>query len=150
MLARRLAWFNHTRNLLRNIVDGVFSLRNVRHIPIYIMYSLGIWLAYFLHFYLTFYCFSYTSGLGAMAALIAFVGGTFAVLVPTPNGAGPWHFAVKTILVLYGVCEPDAVVFVLIVHTLQPLLVMLLGFYAAGALAFTRRIGQEEAGGGRN
>ena len=150
VLARRLAWFNHTRNLLRNIVDGVFSLRNVRHIPIYIMYSLGIWLAYFLHFYLTFYCFSYTSGLGAMAALIAFVVGTFAVLVPTPNGAGPWHFAVKTILVLYGVCEPDAVVFVLIVHTLQTLLVMLLGFYAAGALAFTRRIGQEEAGGGRN
>lgn len=150
VLARRLAWFNHTRNLLRNIVDGVFSLRNVRHIPIYIMYSLGIWLAYFLHFYLTFYCFSYTSGLGAMAALIAFVVGTFAVLVPTPNGAGPWHFAVETILVLYGVCEPDAVVFVLIVHTLQTLLVMLLGFYAAGALAFTRRIGQEEAGGGRN
>ena len=60
-------------------------------------------------------------------------------LVPTPNGAGPWHFAVKTILVLYGVCESDAVVFVLIVHTLQTLLVILLGLYAAGALAFTRR-----------
>ena len=65
--------------------------------------------------------------------------GGFAVLVPTPNGAGPWHFAVKTILVLYGVCESDAVVFVLIVHTLQTLLVILLGLYAAGALAFTRR-----------
>ena len=43
------------------------------------------------------------------------------------------------ILVLYGVCESDAVVFVLIVHTLQTLLVILLGLYAAGALAFTRR-----------
>ena len=139
VLAKRLAWFNHTRNLLRNVVDGVLSLRNVRHVPIYIMYSLGIWASYFLHFYLTFYCFSYTSGLGITAALIAFVVGTFAVLVPTPNGAGPWHFAVKTILVLYGVCESDAVVFVLIVHTLQTLLVILLGLYAAGALAFTRR-----------
>lgn len=149
VLARRLAWFNHTRNLLCNVVDGVLSLRDVRHLPIYIMYSSGIWLAYFLHFYLTFYCFSYTSGLGAMAALIAFVVGTFAVLVPTPNGAGPWHFAVKTVLVLYGVCEPDAVVFVLIVHALQTLLVMLLGFYAAGALAFTRRRCLEETKGGR-
>ena len=139
VLAKRLAWFSHTRNLLRNVVDGVLSLRNVRHVPIYIMYSLGIWASYFLHFYLTFYCFSYTSGLGITAALIAFVVGTFAVLVPTPNGAGPWHFAVKTILVLYGVCESDAVVFVLIVHTLQTLLVILLGLYAAGALAFTRR-----------
>ena len=90
-------------------------------------------------FLFDFLLFSYTSGLGITAALIAFVVGTFAVLVPTPNGAGPWHFAVKTILVLYGVCESDAVVFVLIVHTLQTLLVVLLGLYAAGALAFTRR-----------
>ena len=141
VMARRLAWFNHTRNLFRNIVDGVLSLRNIRHIPLYMMYSLGIWVAYFLHFYLTFYCFPYTSGLGVTSALIAFVVGTFAVLVPTPNGAGPWHFAVKTILVLYGVREPDAVVFVLIVHTLQTLLVILLGLYAAGALAFTRQRG---------
>ena len=42
VLAKRLAWFNHTRNLLRNVVDGVLSLRNVRHVPIYIMYSLRI------------------------------------------------------------------------------------------------------------
>ncbi len=139
VLARRLAWFNRTRNLCGNIMDGIMSLRGIRRVPIYIMYSLGIWVAYFLHFYLTFFCFSYTSGLGVTAALIAFVVGTFAVLVPTPNGAGPWHFAVKTILVLYGVTESDAVVFVLIVHTLQTLLVMVLGFCAVGALAFTRK-----------
>ena len=74
-----------------------------------------------------------------MSALIAFVVGSFAVLVPTPNGAGPWHFAVKTVLVLYGVSESDGVMFVLIVHTLQTLLVILLGLYATAALAFTRR-----------
>ncbi len=149
VLARRLAWFNHTRNLLRNVMDGVLSLRDVRHVPVYMAYSLGIWASYFLHFHLTFYCFPYTSGLGATAVLIAFVVGTFAVLVPTPNGAGPWHFAVKTILVLYGVSEPDAVVFVLIVHTLQTLLVAFLGLYAVGALSLSRRKCGERPGQGQ-
>lgn len=74
-----------------------------------------------------------------MAALVAFVVGTFAVLVPTPNGAGPWHFAVKSVLVLYAVPQTDAALFVLIVHTLQTILVVLLGLYALLALAFTPR-----------
>ena len=138
-MARRLEWFSRTRGLFRNVADGILSLRGIRHIPLYIVYSVGIWVAYFLHFYLTFYSFSYTADLGMMSALIAFVVGSFAVLVPTPNGAGPWHFAVKTVLVLYGVGESDGVMFVLIVHTLQTLLVILLGLYAVAALAFTRR-----------
>lgn len=138
-MARRLEWFSRTRGLMRNVVDGILSLRGIRNMPLYVFYSLAIWVAYFLHFYLTFYSFSYSEELGVMSALIAFVVGSFAVLVPTPNGAGPWHFAVKTVLVLYGVSESDGVMFVLIVHTLQTLLVILLGLYATAALAFTRR-----------
>ena len=49
-----------------------------------------------------------------------FVGGTFAVIVPTPNGAGPWHFAVITMMMLYGVNATDAGAFALIVHGIQP------------------------------
>ena len=74
------------------------------------------------------------------AALVAFVVGCFAVLVPTPNGAGPWHFAVKTVLLLYGVQAQDGVMFVLTVHTLQTLLVLVLGLYAIVRLQFIRRI----------
>lgn len=55
--------------------------------------------------------------------------GTFAVLVPTPNGAGPWHFAVKTMLVLYGVTEPNAIMFALTIHTIQTALVVVLGAF---------------------
>jgi hypothetical protein len=97
----------------------------------------GIWVSYYLHFYLAFFCFDFTAGVGALAAWVAFVVGCFAVLVPTPNGAGPWHFAVKTVLVLYGVGETDAALFVLIVHTLQTLLIVVLGLEAMAALAFT-------------
>ena len=42
-------------------------------------------------------------------------------------------------LILYGVGETDALYFVLIVHSVQTLLVVLLGLYAWLALAFTKR-----------
>ena len=70
---------------------------------------------------------------------MAFVVGTYAVLVPTPNGAGSWHFAVKTVLVLYGVGQTEAAVFVLIVHTLQTLLVAVLGLWSMMALSLRRK-----------
>ena len=96
-------------------------------------------MSYFLHYYLTFFCFSATSSLSLSCALVTFIVGSIAVIVPTPNGAGPWHFAVKTMLILYGVGETDALYFVLIVHTVQTFLVILLGLYAWIALAFTKR-----------
>ena len=68
-----------------------------------------------------------------------FVGGTFAVIVPTPNGAGPWHFAVVTMMMLYGVDATDAAVFALIVLGIQTLLVIVLGLYGSLHLTLTNR-----------
>ena len=69
-------------------------------------------------------------GLGFTAAIVSFIVGSISVIVPTPNGAGPWHFAVKTILILYGLTDTEAVTFVLIVHTIQTALVPVLGIFS--------------------
>ena len=63
---------------------------------------------------------------------------TIAVLVPTPNGAGPWHFAVKVVLMQFGISMDHAIMFALIVHALQTLLVILLGLYGYLTLKTTR------------
>ena len=42
-------------------------------------------------------------------------------------------------LILYGVADVQALYFVLIVHTIQTMLVVLLGIYAVIALAFTKK-----------
>jgi len=115
---------------MAGIWQGIVSLRHVKHAPLYIGMTIGIWLSYFLHYYLTFFCFDATAALGLDAALVTFIVGSIAVIVPTPNGAGPWHFAVKTMLMLYGVAATDALYFVLIVHTVQTMLVVLLGIFA--------------------
>ena len=139
LLVCRLNIFSRTRAVLTDLKDGLFSVRYVQNPMLFLLNSVGIWVSYYLHFYLTFYCFQYTAQLGPMAALVAFVVGCFAVLVPTPNGAGPWHFAVKTILVLYGVSQTDGAMFVLVVHTIQTLLVVALGLYGTAALSLTKK-----------
>lgn len=143
VLMRRFGFFSRTKAVLSDLKDGLFSICKVEHPVLFVLYSLAIWLCYYLHFYLTFFCFDFSEGLGAVAALVAFVVGSFAVLVPTPNGAGPWHFAVKTVFVLYGVSQVDAALFVLIVHTLQTLLVVALGLYALVALMLTTPRGEQ-------
>ena len=125
---------------MTGIWQGVISLRNVKNIPLFVFYTLAIWGCYFLHYYLTFFCFDATAGLGLSCAMVTFIVGSIAVIVPTPNGAGPWHFAVKTMLILYGVQDTDALYFVLIVHSVQTLLVVALGVYAWIALYLQKTI----------
>ncbi|MBO7116631.1 MAG: flippase-like domain-containing protein [Prevotella sp.] len=137
-LLRKLSIYNKMKATFSNIWQGVMSLRNVRNIPLFVFFTLGIWVSYFLHYYLTFYCFDFTADLGIGCALVTFIVGSIAVIVPTPNGAGPWHFAVKTMLILYGVADEHALYFVLIVHTVQTMLVVALGIYAWLALSFTK------------
>ena len=139
ILLKKLSIYNKVKATVGGIWQGVVSLKDVRNAPLFIVYTLAIWLCYFLHYYLTFFCFDFTAHLGLECALVTFVVGSIAVIVPTPNGAGPWHFAVKTMLILYGVVDTDALYFVLIVHSVQTLLVVALGIYSWVALAFTRK-----------
>ena len=137
-LLRKLSLYNKVKATVGGIWQGIISLRAVNNIPLFVFYTLGIWVSYFLHYYLTFFCFDFTAALGLECALVTFVVGSIAVIVPTTNGAGPWHFAVKTMLILYGVADVNALYFVLIVHTVQTMLVIALGVYSWVALAFTK------------
>ena len=140
LLLKNFSIYNKVKMTLSGIWEGVLSLRGVKNLPLYLFFSIGIWVMYFLHYYLTFFCFDITAHLGIGCALVSFVVANFAVIVPTPNGAGPWHFAIKTMLILYGVADEQALWFVLIVHTVQTLLVIALGIYAWAALSFTKRL----------
>ena len=138
VLFKKLAIYNKVKATLHGLWQGVVSLKGVKNVPLFIALTLGIWVSYFLHYFLTFQCFESTSHLSVMCGLVTFIVGSIAVVVPTPNGAGPWHFAVKTMLILYGIPSADALFFVLIVHSVQTLLVVLLGIYAWLSLAFTK------------
>ena len=138
-LVRNIALFAKVKGILQNVWQGIVALKDIKQIPLYIIYTVGIWVCYFLEFYLAFYAFGFSAHLGVSAGLVMFVVGTLAVIVPTPNGAGPWHFAVMTMMVLYGVGKEDAGIFALLVHGIQTFLLILLGIYGLLALPFTNK-----------
>ena len=140
LLVRRLRFFSRTRGVVSEMRQGLLSVREVERPWLFWLYSVGIWASYFMHFYVAFFSFDAIAGLGVSAAMVAFVVGTFAVLVPTPNGAGPWHFAVKTVFMLYGVPGDDGALFVLITHAIQTALTALLGVWAVCALTYKSHI----------
>lgn len=139
IVLKRVQFMGRIREKLDNVKEGVMSLRDVKNKPLFVFYTLAIWLSYFIHYWMTFLCFDFMAPLGFSAAIVSFIVGSISVIVPTPNGAGPWHFAVKTILILYGIADTDAVTFVLIVHTLQTALVPLLGVYSLTCLSFRKQ-----------
>ena len=139
LLFRNISVFVKVRGILNDVWTGCQSLRHLDNIPLFIVYTLSIWICYFLQFYVTFFSFGFTSDLGLMAGLVMFVAGSIAVIVPTPNGAGPWHFAVMTIMMMYGVSKDDAGIFALLVHGIQTFLLILLGIYGLVALPLTNK-----------
>jgi len=135
---RRFTFMAKIRQKVDNVREGVMSLKDVSNKPLFAFYTLAIWISYFVHYWVTFRCFDFMAPLGLTCAAVSFIVGSISVIVPTPNGAGPWHFAVKTILCLYGIADTDAVTFVLIVHTLQTALVPLLGAFSLICLSFRK------------
>lgn len=135
---RRFSFMTGLRKAIEGVKAGIFSLNDVKNKWLFAAYTLGIWLSYFLHYYITFFCFPFTQDLGLTTAIVSFLVGSIAVIVPTPNGMGPWHFAVKTILVLYGVQDINAETFVLIVHSVQTALIPVLGVFSMIALGQRR------------
>ncbi|MBO7593226.1 MAG: flippase-like domain-containing protein [Bacteroidaceae bacterium] len=136
ILMKRFTFMEKLKDMVNKLKEGILSLRGVQNKGLFGFYTLAIWVSYFLHYWITFQCFDFTANLSFTVAIVSFIVGSISVIVPTPNGAGPWHFAVKTILVLYGLADTDAVTFVLIVHTIQTALVPLLGVFSLVALSF--------------
>ncbi len=127
------------KQLVRGFVDGLMSLRTMQHKGLFVLYTLGIWVGYFLEFYIAFFCFPFTADLSVVQGLVIFAAISLAIIIPTPNGAGPWHFVVISMMTLYGVSHADASSFALIVHTFQTLGVIMLGVYGWVALQVRNR-----------
>lgn len=136
---RKSAFYGRVKNTVRGFVDGLLSLRTMRRKGLFLVYTLAIWAGYFFEFYIAFFCFPFTAELSIVQALVTFAAISLAIIIPTPNGAGPWHFVVISMMTLYGVSQTDASSFALIVHAFQTLGVVLLGAYGWVALQVRNR-----------
>jgi len=136
---KHLAFVQKIREILNNVWEGIKSLWVIRHKTLFTVETLLIWLGYFLYFYITFYAFDFTSGLGIRIGLIAFAMSSISVAVPVQGGIGVWHFMVIYTLVAFGVSKTDAGAFALVVFTIQTLWLILTGLIGIVAIALMNR-----------
>jgi hypothetical protein len=127
------------KEIMFRIWEGIISLRKVANFPLFILFTILIWFCYFMHFYITFFCFSFTEHLSVWAGTALFIGGAFSVIVQTPAGAGAWHFVIISMMSLYNVNVTEAGIFALLVHGIQTFLVVLAGVYGMVMLPFVNK-----------
>lgn len=122
-----------------NIGTGLRTIGRMDEKWLFYLYTIAIWVCYFLQFYTTFFAFSFTSHLGPNVGLLTFLMTAIAVAAPVQAGMGAWHFMVIYSLMVFGVNQVDASSFALIVHTLQTLWVTLVGLLAIALLPIVGR-----------
>lgn len=111
--------------------DGLLSIFRLKSKGMFIIYSLVIWLLYFLMSYTVILAFPETQHLGIGAVLSLFAIGSIAMAVPLPGGTGSYHVLVPQGLVfLYAISEPDAVAFTFIFHGWQTAIMIVGGAFS--------------------
>lgn len=109
--------------------DGLLSVFKLKNKGLFVVYSIGIWILYFVMSYFVIKAFPETSALGFSAVVTLFAIGSIAMAAPLPGGTGSYHVLVPLgLTMLYNLPKSDAVAFVFIFHAWQTLLMIVLGF----------------------
>lgn len=134
-------WFlRHTKayqmivGFLSNMWLGIKGLKDVPNLWIYILWSIALWLCYYINSYTCCFFFGFTEHLDAWAGLAIFVMGSLSLVLPVQGGLGPWHYAVGTALLCYGIgqqlTDPQIQAFIWTSWSLEQGFILLLGLYA--------------------
>lgn len=98
-----------------SFIDGLKAVTQLDSVFKFVVYTIIIWVCYYLMTYLCFFAFGPTAHLSAKVGLIIFVLGTMGIVFPSPGGMGSYHFLVMNGLLLYGIESTDAFSFANIV-----------------------------------
>ena len=100
--------------------QGLGAVFKLEKKSLYVVYSIAIWVLYFMMSYCVILAFKETSHLGLSAVLSLFSIGSIAMAAPLPGGAGSYHALVPAGLVfLYQIPHSDAVAFTFVFHGWQ-------------------------------
>ena len=124
------------RRLIVSMWNDMLVVWKMKEKKRFIIYSFGIWISYFLYFYITFYAFDFTSHLGIAAGLFIFAISSISMGVPSNGGLGPWHATVVFGLCAYMISAKDARGFAFGVFAFQSIWVVICGLFGIFALSF--------------
>jgi glycosyltransferase 2 family protein len=111
---------------------GLLSVKEVRNWPLFILYTLGIWIGYTAMAYLPFIMLDLHQvyNLGFIEAMIITVISAVGVAVPTPGGIGSYHlFIQQSLWLLFSVPLVTALTYATITHAATVLLIFVTGAF---------------------
>lgn len=127
------------RSFLVSMWNDMLVVWKMKEKTLFIIYSFGIWISYFLYFYITFYAFDFTSHLGFAAGLFIFTLGSISMGIPSNGGLGPWQAAIVFGLSIYMVNFDQAKAFATGVFAFQSIWIVACGLFGIFALSFNKK-----------
>lgn len=124
-------FFIKIKGFVRGLLTGVKSIRELKHPVLFIGYSLGIWVGYYLMTFFCVFAFTSTSMLNPNEGLLILVAGSFGFVAPVQGGIGAYHAVISKLLVMLpgrGISTTDALSFATLTHAAQTILIMVVGF----------------------
>lgn len=118
---------NKAGKKLNDLIEGLLSVKKVQNLPLFLLYSAGIWACYFMMSYVIFYAVDETSHLGIGAGLSILAAAGVAMATPVQGGIGAYHFLVSQVLILYGVGVEASKFFSFLLHSSQVVFTLVVG-----------------------
>ena len=125
---RKTAIYMKVTDLLIGMWEGIKSIKQMENKFLFLLHSVLIWGLYFLMAYVCFFAMDATDHLGLMAGLSVLAFGSIGMVAPVQGGIGAYHLMVRETLKLYGIAEPAAKGFAVIIHGAQTFILILFGF----------------------
>ena len=114
-------------DLIESFSNGILSIRYVPNWPLFIGYSLLIWVCYILMMLIPFGMLDFgpTYGLGLKEATIATMISSIGIVIPTPAGIGTYHLFVQQALYqLYSIPLVDGLTFATVTHGVTVIIIL--------------------------
>ncbi len=146
-----VAWINRERllkikivakvaDIIKGLMQGLVSLFKMKHKWLFILYTLMIWLTYWLTSYTTIMAFPTVGHLNGADALFLMIVGGLGWAVPVQGGLGAYHFIVSLALAsVYGIAQTTGVVFATISHEAQALAMIICGVVSLVSISLSSK-----------
>lgn len=137
-LLKRFGFYNKIQHFLSGVKQGLLTIFRQKQKGLFIFYSFGIWIGYYIMAYLVVKAFPETDNLGILATLTIFAIGGIAMAIPLPGGLGSYHVLIPLGLVMfYDLPGDKATAFTFIFHGWQTLILIVFG---AGSMLISQLI----------
>jgi uncharacterized protein (TIRG00374 family) len=137
---RKISFFSKSFDLARGIINGLKTITNLKRNWEFIFHTIFIWVNYALMTWVVVFCLESTSHLSFGNSIFILVIGGLAMSAPVQGGVGAFHYFVsRGIAFVEGVNIEDAMVYAILTHESQLIIVLIIGAFSFYMLYRNRR-----------